>query len=75
MCCDILLCNTIHYSRVVEVQKSLPRIQRIKNKIRDFGKKKAADKKEPKQPLIDTLAVDVEMIEIEPNCKLIRYNK
>lgn len=67
MCCDILLVNTIHYVRVVETQKSLSRIQRIKNKLRNFGKKKV-EKKERKQPPTDAIAhYDVEMIEIEQN--------
>lgn len=91
MCCDILLCNTIHYVRTVEVQKSLTRIQRIKNKLRNFGKKKVTEKKEqkPATAMVATTAVaasstlsslvqhdgtaivDVEMVEIEPNCKCI----
>lgn len=73
MCCDILLCNAIHFVRALEAQKSLTRIQRIKNKLRNFGKKKITDKKEPKQqrpvPAETTMIVDVEMIEIEPNSK------
>lgn len=68
MCCDILLLNSIHYSRAVEAQKSLSRIQRIKSKLRNFGKKKA-DKKEQKQSTPDaTILNDVEMVEIESNC-------
>lgn len=59
--------------RAVEAQKSLTRIQRIKNKLRQFGKKKINDKKEQKQQLQSlaetAMIVDVDMIEIEPNCK------
>lgn len=55
--------NTIHYVRAVEVQKSFSRVQRIKNKLRNFGKKKR-DKITEKQPLPDA-PIDVEMIEIE----------
>lgn len=56
---------------MVEVQKGLSRIQRIRNKLRDFGKKKRTEKKERKHSLIDESIVDVEMIEIESNGKWI----
>lgn len=62
--------NTIHYVRAIEVQKSLTRVQRIKNKLRIFGKKKP-DTKIKKEPLpefalhIDTEMVDVEMADVE----------
>lgn len=53
----------------MEAQKSLSRVQRIKNKLlRNFGKKKA-DPKEKKRPLPEPLIIDVEMIDAEPNCK------
>lgn len=69
MCCDILLLNSLHYVRAAEVQKSLSRIQRIKNKVlRSLGKKKA-NKKERIQSTPDATSLgDVEMVEIEPNC-------
>ena len=58
--------NTIHYHRAVEAQKSLTRVQRIKNKLRKLGKKKS-EKKSEKQPLpADLPIIDVEMIEVEP---------
>lgn len=57
--------NTIHYHRAVEAQKSLTRVQRIKNKLRKLGKKKT-EKKSEKQPLPDPPIIDVEMIEVEP---------
>lgn len=70
MCCDVLMYNTIHYYRAVEVQKSLSRVQRIKNKLRNFGKKKrdknVVKESTEKQPLSDGPLIDVEMIEIEP---------
>lgn len=57
--------NTIHYHRIVEAQKSLTRVQRIKNKLRKLGKKKS-EKKSEKQPLpADWPIIDVEMIEVE----------
>lgn len=66
LCCDILMYNTIHYHRAVEAQKSLTRVQRIKNKLRKLGKKKP-EKKSEKQPLpTDLPIIDVEMIEVEP---------
>lgn len=77
MCCDVLMYNSIHYHRAVEAQKSLTRVQRIKNKLRNLGKKKANKKSEKKnakksekQPLPDSPIIDVEMIEVEPICKL-----
>lgn len=65
--------NSIHYHRAVEAQKSLTRVQRIKNKLRKLGKKKAdkkIEKKSEKQPLPDSAIIDVEMIDVEPICKL-----
>lgn len=73
--------NTIHYLRIhtdyvraVEVQKSLSRVQRIKNKLRNFVRKKHAKNPE-KQPLPDVPLIDVEMLEVEsiyePKCKCI----
>lgn len=61
--------TTIHYVRAVEAQKSLSRVQRIKNKLRNFGKKKT-EPKDKKRPLTEPLIIDVEMIDAEQNCEL-----
>lgn len=74
MCCDVLMYNTIHYHRAVEAQNSLSRVQRIKNKLRMFGKKKS-EKKCEKQPLADSPIIDVEMIEVEQISKLHSMNQ
>lgn len=64
--------NTIHYVRAIEAQKSLTRVQRIKNKLRIFGKKKIAEKKIEKEPLPDSpVIVDIEMADVEPIGKLL----
>lgn len=68
MCCDVLVCNTISFVRAVEAQKSLSRIQRIKNKVRNFGKKRE-EKKDEKQPLPDQSIIDVEMAEDNQYCR------
>ncbi|XP_031638992.1 uncharacterized protein LOC116351083 isoform X2 [Contarinia nasturtii] len=76
MCCEVLMYNTIHHHRaviqssfIVEAQNSLTRVQqlseRIKNKLRKFGKKKS-EKKCEKHTLPDSPIIDVEMIEVEP---------
>lgn len=70
MCCEVLIYNTIHYQRVVEAQKSLSFVQRIKNKLRNFGKKKT-EPKEKKQPLSEQL--DVEMDDASEQCCKLDY--
>lgn len=70
MCCDIMVCNTIHFVRAVEAQKSLSRIQRIKNKLRNFGKKKT-ERKDEKPQLADQSSIDVEMTEDDQYCEFI----
>lgn len=71
MCCDVLIYNTIHYQRVVEAQKSLSFAQRIKNKLRNFGKKKT-EPKEKKRPLSEP-SLDVEMDDASEQCCKLDY--
>lgn len=71
--------NSIHYFRAAEAQKSLTRVQRIKNMLRNLGKKKPEKKdhkgqkgqktqKDQKAPLpADLPIVDVEMVEMDLN--------
>lgn len=74
MCGEVLIYNTIHYQRAVEAQKSLSFVQRIKNKLRNFGKKKT-EPKEKKRPLSEPLSepLDVEMGDASEQCGKLDY--